>query len=156
MAVKAIPDGYHSVTPYLIVDDAKRAIDFYKKALGAEELFRFEMGGKIGHAEIKIGDSPIMLADEHPQMGHKGPKSYGGTSVSLMVYLPDVDAAAKRATEAGMKVVRPVADQFYGDRSGTFADPFGHVWTLGTHKEDVAPAEMDKRMKEFAKQQGAK
>ncbi len=144
--VKPIPDGYHTVTPYLIIKGAAKALDFYKKAFGAEELFRMDMGGgMIGHAEIKIGDSPIMLADEHPDMGYKSPKSYGGTPVSIALYVNDVDALAKQAIAAGAKVLRPVQNQFYGDRSGTFEDPFGHVWTIGTHIEDVSPEEMKKR-----------
>lgn len=144
--VKPIPDGYHSVTPYLIVDGASEAIDFYKKAFGATELFRMEHQGKIGHAEIKIGDSPVMLSDEHPQMGYKGPKSMGGTPVSLMIYVDDVDTVYKRAIESGGIEVKPLQDQFYGDRSGTLTDPFGHVWTVATHKEDVTPEEIDKRL----------
>lgn len=144
--VKPIPEGYHSVTAYLIVDGASAAIDFYKKAFGATELFRMEHEGKIGHAEIKIGDSPVMLSDEHPQMGYKGPKSLGGTPVSLMIYVDDVDTIYKRAIEAGGVEVKPLQDQFYGDRSGTLTDPFGHVWTVSTHKEDVTPEEIEKRL----------
>jgi len=127
MAVSPIPAGYHSVTPYLIIDGAAKAIDFYKKAFEAEELFRMPMpDGKIAHAEIKIGDSPVMMADE--QEGHKSPKNYGGTPVSLMIYVKDVDRIFKQAIAAGGKEQRPVVDQFYGDRSGTLADPFGHVF----------------------------
>ena len=145
--VKPIPDGYHSVTPYLIVDDGARAIDFYKQAFGAKELMRMPApGGKIGHAEIKIGDSVIMLADEAPEMDARSAKHYGGSPVSLMVYVDDVDNLFPRAVAAGAKEVRPVADQFYGDRSGTVKDPFGHSWHLSTHKEDVSPEEMKKRM----------
>jgi PhnB protein len=148
MPVKPIPEGYHSVTPYLIVDGAADAIEYYKKAFGATELFRMPMpGGKIGHAELKIGDSPIMLADEHPEMGYKSPTSWGGSPVSLMLYVDDVDAVFKQAIAAGGKEQRAVQDQFYGDRSGTFADPFGHVWTVSTHKEDVSMEEMEQRMK---------
>jgi PhnB protein len=155
MAVKPIPDGYHTVTPYLIVNDASRAIDFYTKAFGAKELSRFEMpGGKIGHAEIKIGDSPVMLAEEFPEMGAVSPKSLGGTPVGICLYVKDVDALAAQATAAGAKVVRPVQDQFYGDRSGTFEDPFGHKWTLSTHKEDVPDEEMHKRMEAAMKKGG--
>jgi PhnB protein len=152
MAVKPIPEGYHSVTPYLIVKGAAAAIDFYKKAFGATELFRFPMpDGQIGHAEIRVGDSHIMLADEpqdetHREIGHKAPRSLGGTTVGIMLYVPDVDAVAKQAVAAGAKQVRPVVDQFYGDRSGTFLDPFGHVWTIGTHKEDVSSEEMQRRL----------
>ena len=144
--VKPIPEGYHSVTPYLIVDGASAAIDFYKKAFGATELFRMEHEGKIGHAEIKIGDSPIMLSDEHPQIGYKGPKSMGGTPVSLMIYVDDVDTIYKRAIESGGVEVKALQDQFYGDRSGTLTDPFGHVWTVATHKEDVTPEEIETRL----------
>ena len=147
MSVQPIPDGYHSVTPYLIVKDAAKALDFYAKAFGAEELMRFPgPGGKVMHAEIKIGDSPIMLADEFPEMGHLGPSSRGGTTVSLMVYVRDVDAAFDKAVKAGGTVVRPVKNQFYGDRSGTLNDPFGHQWTISTHVEDVTPEEMQRRM----------
>jgi PhnB protein len=145
--VKPIPDGYHSVTPYLVMKDAARAIDYYKQAFGAVELMR--MGGpdgRIGHAEIRIGDSPIMLADEHPEMGFKGPASYGGTPVSLMIYVEDVDTVYPRAIAAGGKELKPLQDQFYGDRSGTLTDPFGHVWTVSTHKEDLTPEEISKRM----------
>ena len=144
--VKPIPDGYHSVTPYLVMNGAAAAIDFYVKAFGAIELFRMEHEGKIGHAEIKIGDCPIMLADENPQMGFKGPESYGGTPVSLMIYVDDVDKIYPQAIAAGGTELKPLQDQFYGDRSGTLKDPFGHVWTVATHKEDVSPEEMDKRM----------
>jgi PhnB protein len=158
MTVKPIPDGYHTVTPYLIVKDAARALDFYQQAFGATELFRMpDPDGKIGHAEIKIGDSPIMLADEHPEHLCVGPQSLGGTPVSICLYVKDVDALAQRAIKAGAKELRPVKDQFYGDRSGTFADPFGHVWTISTHVEDVPPEEMSRRMESFCKQQvGAK
>ena len=144
--VKPIPEGYHSVTPYLIVDGAAEAIDFYKKAFGATELFRMEHQGKIGHAEIKIGDSPVMLSDEHPEMGYKGAKSLGGTPVSLMIYVDDVDTVYQRAINSGGTEVKPLQDQFYGDRSGTLTDPFGHVWTVSTHKEDVTPEEIEKRL----------
>jgi PhnB protein len=153
--VKPIPDGYHTATPYLILSDAAKAIEFYKRAFGAAELMRFPApGGKIGHAEIKIGDSQIMLADEHPDMGYKSPTSLGGTPVSIMLYVTDVDATAAQAVSAGARVTKPVQDQFYGDRSGTLTDPFGHVWHISTHKEDVAPDEMERRMKEAMKQAG--
>jgi PhnB protein len=123
-------------------------LDFYKNAFGATELFRMPLpDGRIGHAEIKIGDSPIMLADEAPEMQFKGPKAYGGTPVSIMLYVEDVDTVAKQAVAAGAKVLREVQDQFYGDRSGSFEDPFGHIWTIGTHKEDLSPEEIEKRMK---------
>ncbi len=146
MAVKPIPDGYHTATLYLIIKDAARAIDFYKKAFGATELMRMaDPGGKVHHAEIKIGDSPIMLADEYPEMGALSPQSLGGSSVFILLYVEDVDERFSRAIAAGAKAVRPVQDQFYGDRSGTLTDPFGHQWTLATHKEDVPPGEMKKR-----------
>ncbi len=146
MAVNYIPDGYHTATPYLIIKGAARAIDFYKQVFGATELMRFPgPGGSIGHAEIKIGDTPIMLADEVPQMGYRSPQSIGGSPVSLMLYVEDVDRVVERAVKAGAKLERPVADQFYGDRNGTIQDPFGHVWTIGTHKEDVSAEEMQRR-----------
>jgi PhnB protein len=148
MAVKTIPDGYHSVTPYLIITGAAEAIDYYKKAFGATELLRMPApGGKIGHAEIKIGDSPIMLADEFPEMGYKSPQTLGGSPVSIMIYVADVDTVFDQAVAAGGKVQRPVKDQFYGDRSGTLEDPFGHVWHVTTHKEDVSVEEMERRAK---------
>jgi len=144
--VKPIPDGYRNVTPYLIVDGAARAIDFYRKVFGATEKMRMPgPGGKVGHAELTIGDSMLMLADEHPDMGHRGPLAYAGSAVSLMVYVPDVDATVKAAIADGAKVVRPVENQFYGDRLGTIEDPFGHRWHVATHVEDVAPDEMAKR-----------
>ena len=148
MAVKPIPEGYHSVTPYLIINGAASAIEFYQKAFGATELFRFPApDGKIGHAEIKIGDSPIMLADEFAEMGYKGPQALGGSPVSLMIYLEDVDTVFNRAVEAGASVKEAVQDKFYGDRTGTLTDPFGHVWHVSTHKEDVSMEEMEKRAK---------
>ena len=150
--VKPIPEGYHSVTPYLICNGAAKAIDFYKKAFGATELFRMEHEGKVGHAEIKIGDSPIMLADEQPSMGYVGPQAIGGTPVSLMIYVPDVDKIYKQAISSGGVELKALQDQFYGDRSGTLKDPFGHIWTVATHKEDVTPEEMNKRI---AKAHGA-
>ena len=143
---KPIPEGYHSVTPYLIIDGAANAIDYYKKAFGATELFRMEHQGKIGHAELKIGDSPIMLADEQPALGYRGPTALGGTPVSLMIYVEDVDTIYKQAIAAGGKELKPLQDQFYGDRSGTFSDPYGHIWTVATHMEDVTPEEMDRRI----------
>jgi PhnB protein len=143
---KPIPDGYHTATPYLIVNDAAGAIEFYKRAFGATEVMRMaQPNGKIGHAEIKIGDSPIMLADESPEMGARGPKSFGGSPVSILLYVEDVDTTFSRAVAAGAKVQRPVADQFYGDRTGGVEDPFGHVWYIATHTEDVSPEEMRKR-----------
>lgn len=146
MATKAIPDGYRTATPYLIVKGAADAIEFYKRAFGATELLRMaDPQGRVGHAEIKIGDSVIMLADEHPTMGYRGPRSLGGSSVSILLYLEDVDGVFERAVKAGAKAQRPVMDQFYGDRSGTLEDPFGHVWTIATHVEDVEPEEMKRR-----------
>lgn len=144
--VKPIPDGYHSVTPYLIIKGAAAAIDYYKKVFGATELFRMAgPDGKVGHAEIKIGDSPIMLADEHPDLGHVGPQTLGGTSVGIMIYVDNVDKMFNAAIAAGGQQIKPVENQFYGDRSGTLKDPFGHMWTVATHVEDVAPEEMEKR-----------
>ncbi len=144
--VKPIPDGYHSVTPYLTISGAADAIEYYKKAFGATELFRMDHQGKVGHAEIKIGDSPIMLADEFPEMGQVSPKTLGGSPVGIMIYVDDVDTIFNRAIAAGGEQQKPLQDQFYGDRSGTLKDPFGHVWTVATHKEDVTSEEMDKRM----------
>ncbi len=145
-SVKAIPDGYHSITPYLTIKGAAQAIEFYKKALGAVELFRMAApSGEIGHAELKIGNSIFMLADEHPKMGNKSPKSLGGSSINLMIYTENVDGAADRAITAGMKTIREVQTQFYGDRSGLFEDPFGYTWTLSQHVEDVSPEELQKR-----------
>jgi|SRR5688500_11206175 len=146
----AIPDGYHSVTPYLVVDGAAKAIDFYKKAFGATEIMRMpDPKGRIGHAEMKIGNSHIMLADEFPEMGFRGPTSLGGAAVSLMVYVDDADAIFKKALSNGAQEVQAMKDQFYGDRSGTLKDPFGHVWTIATHVEDVPPAEMERRASEY-------
>ncbi len=156
MSVKPIPDGYHSVTPYLICQGAAAAIEFYKSAFGATELFRLPMpDGKVGHAEIKIGNSPIMLADEFPGMGFNSPTTLKGTPVSLMIYVEDCDAMFAKAVELGATVIKPLQDQFYGDRSGCLADPFGHVWTISTHKEDVSPEEMARRSEEFGKQQNS-
>ncbi len=147
--VRPIPEGYHSITPYLAIDGAAEAIEFYKKAFGAKEIFRMPgPDGRIGHAEIQIGDSRVMLADENPEMGNQSPKSIGGSPVGFMVYVEDVDRVFQQALAAGAKVLRPLKDQFYGDRSGNLEDPFGHKWTLGTHIEDVAPDELERRMKE--------
>jgi PhnB protein len=146
MTTKPIPEGYRTATPYLIVKGAADAIEFYKKAFGAVEMLRMaDPQGRVGHAEIKIGDSVIMLADEHPAMGYRGPRSLGGSSVSILLYLEDVDRVFERAVKAGAKAHRPVTNQFYGDRSGTLEDPFGHVWTVATHVEDVPPEEMKRR-----------
>jgi PhnB protein len=147
MAVKPVPDGYHTATPYLIIQGAAGALEFYKKAFAARELMRFPgPGGKVMHAEIKIGDSLIMLADEFPEMGFRSPQALGGSPVGIALYVEDVDAVFDRAVTAGAKVVKPVQDQFYGDRSGTVTDPYGHVWTIATHKEDVSHEEIQKRM----------
>ena len=146
--VKPVPDGYHTVTPYLIIGGASAAIDFYKKAFGAEELFRMPMpGGRVGHAELQIGDSRIMLADEFPDMGARGPKTVGGSPISLMLYVSDCDAVFNRAVAAGGTVKRPLKDQFYGDRSGIVEDPFGHTWNIATHKEDLSAEEVTRRAK---------
>jgi PhnB protein len=150
--VKPVPKGYHNVTPYLIVDGAARALDFYKNVFGATERMRMPgPGGKVGHAEIGIGDSVIMLADEHPEMGARAPGAFGGAAVSIMLYVPDVDATVKNAVANGAKIVRAVEDKFYGDRTGTIEDPFGHHWHVGTHKEDVPPAELERRAAAMAK-----
>jgi len=146
MSVNPIPQGYHSVIPYLIVDGAAEAIDFYVKVFGGEEVMRMPMGDGIGHAEIKIGDSHIMLADEYPDMGYRSPEALGGTPVSIMVYLPDVDAVFAAAIAAGATEERAVQDQFYGDRTGTLVDPYGHRWTVATHVKDVSHEEMQRRM----------
>lgn len=151
MAVKAIPDGYHSVTPYLIIDGAAKAIDFYIKVFGATELLRLPgPDGKLGHAEIKIGDSVLMMADEAPAMGHRAPKALGGSPVSILLYVEDVTGTFDKAVAAGATVDRPIKDQFYGDRSGTIVDPFGYKWTISTHIEDVPPEEMERRMAAFS------
>jgi len=149
MAAKPIPDGYPRVTPYLCVDGADAAIAFYTKVLGATEKVR--MGapqGKIGHAELELGDSILMLADEHPEVGFLGPRTVGGTPVTISVYVEDVDAVYERAVAEGASAERPVEDQFYGDRTGQFQDPFGHRWHVATHVEDVPPEEMQKRAAE--------
>jgi len=155
MPVTPVPDGYHTVTAYLIVDDAARAIDFYRDAFGAQELYRLPMGDKVGHAEIRIGDTNLMLSDEWPDMQALGPNRRGGATTSFVIYGPDCDAAYARAVQAGAKGDRPPADQFWGDRMGTVVDPFGHKWTLGTHIEDVSPEEMQKRMEAWSKEQQA-
>ena len=144
--VKPIPDGYRGATPYLCCRGAGRAIEFYEKAFGASELARMaQPDGRIGHAEIHIGEAVIMLADEFPEMGVRSPQAIGGSPVSIHVYVEDVDAIARQAVAAGAKLVRPVEDQFYGDRNCKLEDPFGHVWMISTHKEDVSPEEMTKR-----------
>ena len=152
MSLKNPPEGYHNVTPYLTVDDARAALDFYARAFGATEIMRMEMGDKIGHAEIRIGDSVVMLSDEWPDMDKLSPKNRGGSTAGLMVYLPDADAAFARAIEAGATEERAVEDQFYGDRSGSVKDPFGHSWMLSTHIEDVPEDEMKRRMEKMAEE----
>jgi PhnB protein len=151
MAVKPIPDGYPRVTPYLVVEGASEAIDFYKKVLGAEE--RLRMGGpdgRVGHAELQFGDSVVMLADAFPDMGIRDAKAIGGTPVSIVLYVEDVDQTFAAALGAGAKEVQPVENKFYGDRAGQFEDPWGHRWDVMTHVEDVSPEEMQKRMAEFS------
>lgn len=143
--VKAIPEGYEGVTPYLICKNAEAAIDFYKRAFGATELYRMGEPGMIGHAELKLGNSIIMLADEFPTIGALSPETVGGTPLTLMVYVEDVDKFAENAIREGLEVMRPIENQFYGDRSGQFKDPFGHQWSFATHVEDVAPEEIEKR-----------
>ena len=148
MATKPIPEGFHTVSPYLAVDDAARAIEYYLKAFGAKELVRMEApGGKVGHAELELGDSRIMLSDPFPQASTRPPKELGGTSASVFMYVEDVDAVVKRAVDAGATVTMEVANQFWGDRFGTITDPFGHVWSIATHVEDVPPEEMAERAK---------
>jgi PhnB protein len=143
-----IPKGYNAVTPYLVIKDAAKAIDYYKKVFGATEVMRMpDPSGRIGHAELKIGDSHIMLADEFPQMGHQSPSVLGNSPVSMLLYVEDVDSTVERAVADGAQILKPVADQFYGDRSGFIRDPFGHLWGVATHKEDVSAEEMKKRMK---------
>jgi PhnB protein len=144
--VQRIPDGYHSVTPYLILDDARAAIDFYIRAFDAKELYRLPMGDRVGHAELLLGNSRIMLADEHPAIGAWSAKHYKGSPVSLLVYVEDVDAFTQKAVAAGATIVRPVQTQFYGDRSGILLDPHGYKWTIATLVEDVSPEEMNRRM----------
>lgn len=152
--VKPIPDGYHTLTPYLYVRDGAAAIEFWKNAFGATELFRMPgPGGKVMHAEVKIGDSIIMLADEHPEWGNKSPQTLGGVSGGYALYVPDSDAMFAQAVAVGAKVMRPMADQFYGDRSGTVIDPFGHVWTIATHKEDLTAEQIAERFAAWQKSQ---
>jgi PhnB protein len=154
--VAPIPAGYHTATPYLIIEGATAAIEFYKQAFGAVELLRLSRpDGKVAHAEVKIGDSPIMMADAVPEMSIRSPKAYGGSPVSVCLYVEDVDAVFNQAVAAGAKEVRPVVDQFYGDRSGTLEDPYGHVWTISTHTEDVPEDEIAKRFEAMMQQRGA-
>lgn len=144
--VRPIPDGYHTITPYLSVQGGAAAIEFYKRAFGATEVMRLDQpDGRVGHAEVQIGDSRFMLADECPEMEFRSPHTYGGTPVALYLYVEDVDAVVERALAAGAKLLRPVQDQFYGDRSGSIADPYGHVWHVATHKEDLTLEEVRKR-----------
>jgi PhnB protein len=148
MAAKPIPEGYHTVSPYLAVEDAARAIEYYTQAFGAREVVRMDApGGKIGHAELEIGDSRIMLSDPFPQSSTRPPKELSGTSASVFMYVEDVDAVVKRAVDAGATVTMEVADQFWGDRFGSITDPFGHSWSIATHVEDVPPEEMAERAK---------
>ena len=154
MTAKPIPEGYHSVTPYLIVDGAESAIDFYRRAFSAEEVLRLPMGERLGHAEIRIGDSIVMLADEFPDMGFLGPKSRGGPTSSLMIYTEDVDAVFARALAEGATQERAPEDQFWGDRMGTLVDPFGHRWSIATHIEDLTEEETQRRMEEWTAKQG--
>ena len=154
--VRPIPEGYHTATPYLVAADAAAAIEFYKRAFGAQEIMRIAgPDGRVGHAEVTIGDSRIMLSDEFPDMGTRGPKMLGGSPVSIYLYVEDVDALTQRALAAGAKAVRPVEDKFYGDRSGTLEDPFGHTWHVATHKEDLSAEEVRRRAEEFMRQQHA-
>jgi PhnB protein len=144
--VKAVPDGYHSITPYLSINGAAAAIEFYKKAFGAIEVMRIaQPDGRVGHAELQVCDSRVMVADEFPEMDFRAPLSIGGTPVHLHMYVEDVDAVVSRAVAAGAKLLRPVQDQFYGDRTGTVADPYGHVWHVATHKEDLSMEELSER-----------
>ena len=147
--VLAIPKGYHAVTPYLIIDGAAKAIAFYKKAFGAKEIFRNEMGKKIGHAEIQIGDSKLMLADEFEACGAKSAKHFGGSSMSIHLYVKNVDKSTKQAISAGATVIRAIQDQFYGDRSALLKDPFGYSWNVSTHTEDLSKKELKKRAEKF-------
>lgn len=151
--VQPVPEGYHTLTPYLTVRDGAAALAFYAEAFGAEELFRMDgPPGKLGHAEMKIGDSPFMLADEVEAWGNRSPETLGGNGTSLMIYVEDADALFRRAIDAGATEVMPVKDHFYGDRSGTVEDPFGHRWTIATHVEDVPPDELARRAKEVMSQ----
>lgn len=148
---KPIPDGYHTVTPYLVCRGASRAIDFYEKTFGAKELYRLEgPGGTVGHAELAVGDSRVMLADESPDGMWRSPQSVGGTAVSIVLYVEDVDVVFRRAISEGATEVQPLKNQFYGDRSGTLRDPFGHIWTINTHVEDVPEDEIARRAQQFA------
>jgi PhnB protein len=156
MAVKPIPEGYHSITPYLAVEDAGKAIDFYKEAFGAEELMRMPgPDGKIAHAEIQIGDSKLMLSDPFEQSSVQPPAERGGTTGSIFLYVDDVDSTFEQATEAGATVTSPLEDMFWGDRFGTVTDPFGHVWSMATHKEDLTEEQMAERSKAAMAEMGS-
>jgi PhnB protein len=153
MATKPIPEGYHTLTPYLAVDDAAEAIEYYRKAFGAKERVRMDAPeGKIGHAELEIGDSLVMLSDPFPQATTRSPKELGGTSASIFMYVEDVDAVVKKAVDAGATITMEIADQFWGDRFGSITDPFGHLWSIATHVEDVPPEQFEERMKASEKQ----
>jgi PhnB protein len=153
--VNPIPAGYHTATPYLTLNDCAAALDYYKKAFHAQIVVKMEgPNGKIGHAEIKIGDSMIMLSDEMPGGANRSPQSLGGTTAAVFLYVPDVDASFKQAVDAGGRSVMAPADMFWGDRFGTLTDPFGHTWSMATHKEDVAPEEMKKRSKDAMAKMG--
>ncbi len=152
MPTQPIPDGYHTLTPYLIVKNAAEALEFYQRAFGARELYRMPMpGGRVAHAEMQVGESRFMLADESPERGYLGPREPGKVPVTLLLYVEDVDSRFKTALAAGATEHLPVQNQFYGDRTGTLIDPFGHMWTVATHVEDVAPEEMERRMAEMMK-----
>ncbi len=154
--VKPIPEGYHTITPSLTVRDCARALEFYKEALGAEERMRAPgPDGSVWHAEIQIGDSVVMLNDEYPEQGARGPQSLGGSPVGMWVYVEDIDAAFEKAVEAGAEVTMPPADMFWGDRMGSVVDPFGHKWTFASHVEDVSPEEMEKRQKAAMEEWGS-
>lgn len=153
-AVKPIPDNYHVVTPYLSIRGAAKAIEWYTRVFGAKERMRMPMGDKLGHAELRFGDSVVMLADEFPEMDFLGPQSRGGTAVTLHLFVKDVDAVVAGAVAAGAKLKRPVKDEFYGDRTGTVEDPFGHVWSVATHKEELTKAQIMRRVEEMMKQAG--
>lgn len=142
---RPVPHGHHTATPYLVVNDAAEALDFYKRAFGAKETMRIEHNGKVGHAQIKIGNSRIMVSDEHPETGVRGPQSFGGSPVRIFLYVTNVDAFVGKAVAIGAKLQQPVDDKFYGDRSGALEDPFGHTWHIATHKEDVAAGEIQQR-----------
>jgi uncharacterized glyoxalase superfamily protein PhnB len=154
--VNPVPEGFRTLTPHLIIQDAGAAIEFYKKAFGAEELLRMNGpdGSSVMHAEIRIGDSALMIAEEYPQMGYRGPKAIGGSPVTLHLYVPDVDAAMKRAAAAGAEITMPVADMFWGDRYGKLKDPFGHEWSIATHKEDLTPEQCAERANKFFEECG--